>query len=183
MMNNQRFFTPGRILLYSSLFLALILLVLMIGIFQRKSAADKLEADRVLLAANYNTRLNLDQETISDLENQLSDVQNQINSLENSFPDLEISYDIFSRIKVLADIQGVDVNRVQDEGSSLQAFPDGDLKISTYAVEINGPIIDCVKLLAALETDSRGTSDLSQAVLNTSDQICIFNFVIAGQTP
>lgn len=182
-MNNQRFFTPGRILLYTCLLLALILLVLMIGVLQRRSAVSQLEADRLQLAANFDTRLELDQETITGLENQLSDLRNQINSLESSFPDLEISYDIFSRIKVLADIQEVDVIRVQEEGASLQSFPNGDLKISTYAVEINGPIIDCINLLAALEADSRGSSELSQAALDTTDQICVFNIVIASPVP
>ena len=182
-MNNQRFFTSGRILLYSCLLLALILLVLIVGVFQRRSAAAQLEADREQLATNFEIRVELDQNTKADLENQLSDVQAQINSLEGSFPDLEISYDIFSRIKVLADIQEVDVIRVQDEGSNLQSFPNGEVMVSSYTVEINGPVDDCIDLLAALETDSLGTADLSQAALNASDQICVFKLFTAGQTP
>jgi TolA-binding protein len=182
-MNNQRFFTPGRILLYTCLLLSLILLVLMAGVFQRRSAASRLKADQVQLASNFNTRRELDQDTISDLENQIREVRNQINTLEGSFPDLEINYDMFARIKVLADIQEVDLIRVQDEGTSLQSFPNGDLKISSYAVEINGPIAGCINLLAALEADSRGSSDLSQAALNATDQVCVFKFIVAGPAP
>ncbi|MFN2280522.1 MAG: hypothetical protein ACK2TZ_01580 [Anaerolineales bacterium] len=172
--------TPRRIVILLCVVLGLVHAILLGWTIQRRSAAQVLGDDRLILEENLAQLQQISQEQIDDLQADLDEIQGEVAALEASFPTLGASYDLFRHGNDLAIASQVELLEISlINAGSLESIS-GVVLRKQYTVEALGSLENCLDFMDALEQVGLDKVILESATISPGENECSLEISTIG---
>ncbi|MGB2965522.1 MAG: hypothetical protein WBB69_16225 [Anaerolineales bacterium] len=175
-----RAFSPLRIGIFGSVILALLHLILLGYIFQRRNATSQLIADRMALEENYSNLQDINQEQINIFQTELDTVQAEIVELEASFPELGAPFAIYRRGMDLSQKSQVNLQNISYLGRDLQELLSGPIIADSYSIRLNGSLTACITFIKNIEEAGMDTVSMESATIWPEEELCSLDLITIG---
>ncbi len=175
-----RALSPLRIGIFGSVILAVLHLILLGYIYQRRSATDQLTADRQALDGNFTNLQEINQEQINSLQNDLDLIQAEVSELDASFPELGAPYAIYHRGLDLSQKSQVSLQSISFLGRDVQELLSGPIITDRYSIRLNGSLTACITFIKNIEEAGMDTVSMESVSIWPDEELCSLDIITIG---
>jgi len=175
-----RTLSPLRIGIFGSVILAVLHLILLGYIYQRRSATSQLIADRMALEENYSALQGINQEQIKTLQSELNTIQAEVVELEASFPELGAPFAIYRRGIDLSQKSQVNLQNISYLGRDFQEILSGPIIAERYSIRLNGSLTACITFIKNIEEAGMDTVSLESVSIWPAEELCSLDIITIG---
>lgn len=175
-----RAFTPSRIALGLSLFLAIYHLILFGTSVRRLEITKDTQRQLERIKGNLENLEEMEQQAIQDLRDELAFKQRELESLQTSFPRIGAPFQFYPRGQELALSHDVLLTAVRRQETESAPTVVGDVQTLEYLVESSAMVENCLVFLGALEDAGLGSISVHNISLDPGGARCGFTVRTIG---
>lgn len=169
--------TLRRIVILLCVILGLVHVILLGWAVQRRTAAEVLLDDKLVLEENLGQLQQISQEQIEALQANLDELQAEVSALEASFPTLGTPFDLFRHGYDLAEANQVELIEISLINSGSLEIVSGMIIRKQFNIDGLGSLEDCLDFMDALESDN---VYLESASINPEEYQCSLEISTLG---
>lgn len=172
--------TPTRIAIFGSLIFAVLHIILLGAVYQRRSAAETLQEDRRTMEENLSVLEQIDEQKLSTLQSELESAQEEAENLRNAFPELGAPFAMYPQGKVFATRSKMELVSIALLSKDLKDSPSGPIQMKQYFLELEGNFSNCIDFLNQLEKAGQQTVSMQNISISPEEETCEFEVQTLG---